>query len=228
MLTELAGKTLSTLPLSVQRLGGGHKSCRAFLSTTWLRRERTNLFEATPPEATYDGSIKKLLWDNIQSNIKQQSAWSLEFESTTAWKPIGNLISRTKYFTEGSIFNAHSIARWHFSSKCNTATRCTKILLQCLKKSKAIKKKMLIEHYCYIIFKESRHVELYVKTLILFSFHEIKAKIIITWKEAAIFALAPLSSLLVEEMGISALLHAQSPRNKIRSEVKKRRGTLNI
>lgn len=143
------------------------------------------------------------------------------------WKLIGNLISRTKYFREGSIFNAHSIARWHFSSKCNTATRCTKILLQCLKKSKAITKEMLIEHYCYIIFKESRHVELYVKNLILFSFHEIKAKIIITWKEAAIFALVPLSSLLAEEMGISALLHAHSPK-KIRSEVKKRRGTMNI
>jgi hypothetical protein len=24
---------------------------------------------------------------------------------------------------EGSIFNAHSTARWHLSSKCNTATR---------------------------------------------------------------------------------------------------------
>lgn len=146
---------------------------------------------------------------------------------------IENLISRTKYFTEGSIFNAHSIARWHFSSKCNTATRCTKILLQRLKKkkkskSKAQKKDMLYEHYSYITFKESRHVELYVKNLILLFFHNIKAKIIITWKEAAIFALTRLSSLLAEEMGISALLHAQSPRNKIRSEVKKRRGTMNI
>lgn len=30
----------------------------------------------------------------------------------------------TKYLMEGSIFKAHSTARWHLSSKCNTATRC--------------------------------------------------------------------------------------------------------
>jgi hypothetical protein len=35
-----------------------------------------------------------------------------------------NAVQITKCFIEGSIFNAHSIARSHLSSRCNTATRC--------------------------------------------------------------------------------------------------------
>lgn len=35
-----------------------------------------------------------------------------------------NAVQFTKCFIEGSIFNAHSIARSHLSSRCNTATRC--------------------------------------------------------------------------------------------------------
>lgn len=39
-----------------------------------------------------------------------------------------NAVQFTKCFIEGSIFNAHSIARSHLSSRCNTAIRCTEKL----------------------------------------------------------------------------------------------------
>lgn len=35
-------------------------------------------------------------------------------------------VNITKYFIEGSIFEAHSIARWHRSSRCDTAIRYKK------------------------------------------------------------------------------------------------------
>lgn len=42
------------IPLSVQRLGGGHTRRRPVFATRALRRLLTYLFEATPPETTYN------------------------------------------------------------------------------------------------------------------------------------------------------------------------------
>lgn len=90
---------------------------------------------------------------------------------------------------EGSIFKAHSIARWHLSSRCNTATRCIKTISNI----KIEEIKCGVEEYL-LQFHESLEKE--YNTNINMA----------TWKEAAISARVLLSSLLAEERGIAASL----------------------
>jgi hypothetical protein len=52
-----------------------------------------------------------------------------------------NAVQFTKCFIEGSIFSAHSIARSHLSSRCNTATRCIETNLRGSKKNQEIQEK---------------------------------------------------------------------------------------
>lgn len=115
-------------PLSVQRLGGGHTSLSPVFLTTWLSRALTYLFDATPPETTCKRYQKDLIsWTpNRQENKKRQKTRDTQWNELTIRTKWRNCIYITKYLMEGSIFNAHSIARSHLSSRCSTATRCSK------------------------------------------------------------------------------------------------------
>lgn len=106
---------------------------------------------------------------------------------------------------EGSMFKPHSIARSHFSSKCNTATRCVKRSLQCKWDLRIWKR-----------YRKQNHWFVNQYFLIINKLWQDQSSInIYTWKEAAISARACLSLSEAEAREISALLHTTDKCEKL-------------
>lgn len=112
----------------MQRLGGGQTSCRPFFLTTSVSRVLTYLFDATPPETTCIGRTQdEFLTPMCTDNHWQENVNVRWIESNERKGNKRNCAAHiTKCLMDGSIFNAHSIARSHLSSRWSTATRCNK------------------------------------------------------------------------------------------------------